>query len=218
MRTAVTGPGGGPRGAQPRAVAGGRVRHDGTVPRIIAGSRGSRRIEAPSGARTRPTSDRVREALFASVDALTELEGARLLDLYAGSGALALEGLSRGAAHATLVEKARDALGVCRRNAATLGFGEVCDIVAADVTSWLATAEPRPYDLVLADPPYARPVADDLTSLAERGWLAPTAVVVVERGARDADVDWPAALTPLRSRRYGDTVLHYARHLPHDGH
>ena len=184
------------------------------MPRIIAGSRGSRRIEAPSGAQTRPTSDRVREALFARVDALTEVAGARLLDLYAGSGALALEGLSRGAAHATLVEKAKGALTVCRRNAAALGFAGACEIVAADVTAWLATAEPRRYDLVLADPPYARPVSDDLTSLVTRGWLAPDALVVVERATRDGAVDWPAGLTPLRSRRYGDTTVHYARYAP----
>lgn len=184
------------------------------MPRIIAGSRGSRRIEAPSGARTRPTSDRVREALFATLGAVADVAGARLLDLYAGSGAVALEGLSRGAARATLVEKARGAVAACRRNAAALDFADACEIVAADVTTWLTTAEPAPYDLVFADPPYARSLTDDLAALTGRGWLAAGAVVAVERASRDAAVDWPTGLTPLRTRRYGDTTVHYARHTP----
>ncbi|PPK64356.1 16S rRNA (guanine(966)-N(2))-methyltransferase RsmD [Actinokineospora auranticolor] len=178
--------------------------------RIVAGAAGGRRLAVPPKG-TRPTADRVREALFSALDADGVLGGARVLDLYAGSGALGFEALSRGAALATLVEADRTAVSVLRRNAATVALPGV-DIRASRVDRMLAAANRTPYDLVFADPPYA--VDDDelaavLTELAA-GWLAPDATVVVERSTRSGDPRWPSALVPDRSRRYGETTLHWA--------
>lgn len=184
------------------------------MPRIIAGSRGSRRIEAPAGERTRPTPDRVREAVFASVGTYLTLEGARILDLYCGSGAMAFEGLSRGAGRATLVDRSRAALSVSQRNQRTLGLAGESTVVSADVTDWLTTAPSSRYDLVYLDPPYARPVEPDLRALVDRGWLTDGAVVGVERATRTSEVEWPTGLDPLRKRVYGDTTVHYARFAP----
>ncbi len=125
--------------------------------RIIAGVAGGRRIETPKGADTRPTSDRVREALFGALDARGALDGAAVLDLFAGSGALGLEAASRGARSVVLVESGREATAVARRNAATLGLDGV-RVVQAPVQRYLATATHAPLDppadVVLLDPPY----------------------------------------------------------------
>jgi 16S rRNA (guanine966-N2)-methyltransferase len=162
---------------------------------------------------TRPTSERVREAIFSTVAARVELDGARVLDLYAGSGALGIEALSRGAAHALFVESDRRAAAVLRRNLDELGLagGEVR---AAKVMSVLAEPATDAYELVLADPPYA--TADDelngvLGSLARNGWLADGALVAVERGARAGEPDWPPDVVPVTTRRYGDTLVCYGR-------
>ncbi|MFV2195910.1 16S rRNA (guanine(966)-N(2))-methyltransferase RsmD [Nocardiopsis sp. LOL_012] len=183
--------------------------------RIIAGAAGGRRIEAPDGRTTRPTSDRAREALFASVRSdLGDLEGTRVLDLYAGSGAVGLEALSRGAAHALLVEADTRAARVVRGNIALLGLPGA-RLVADRVERVLAGGNPdEPYDLVFADPPYA--VTDDavtavLADLVEHGWLARDAVVVVERSKRGAPPHWPEGLGFDRKRGYGEAVLWYAR-------
>ena len=183
--------------------------------RIIAGAAGGRRISAPDGRTTRPTSDRAREALFASVQSdLGDLDGIRVMDLYAGSGAIGLEALSRGAAHALLVEADRRASQVIRSNIAALrlpGARLVADRVERVVG---AGNSGDPYDLVVADPPYA--VSDDevaavLADLVERDWLAADAVVVVERSKRVAEPSWPKGLELDRSRGYGEAVLWYAR-------
>jgi 16S rRNA (guanine966-N2)-methyltransferase len=187
------------------------------VPRIVGGAAGGRRIAVPPGRGTRPTSDRTREALFSALDALTDLDGAHVLDLYAGSGAVGLEAVSRGAAHAFLVESDRGALTVLRRNVAGLGLAGVVAATGA-VERFAATAPPAaaapPYHLVFADPPYALTadaLAGVLTDLAANGWLAPGAVVVVERSSRDPDWEWPSPLVALRSRRYGEATLWYGR-------
>jgi len=183
------------------------------VTRIVAGTAGGRRLGVPAKG-TRPTSDRVREALFSALEASVGLRGARVLDLYAGSGALGLEALSRGAALATLVEHHRDAVGVLRRNAGAVGLPGA-DVRAGKVATVLATPPDAPYDVVFADPPYAiadTELAAALAALVERGWTAPGSTVVVERAARAGEPGWPPELAPDRSRRYGDTELFWATH------
>lgn len=185
--------------------------------RIVAGAAGGRRLSVPPGNRTRPTSDRVREALFSSLTATFGggpggLGGLRVLDLYAGSGALGLEALSRGAEHCLLVESDARAAAVIRANVKAVGLpGAV--VVASPVERVLTAPPDAPYDVVLADPPYAMIDAElsgVLVSLAA-GWLAPDAVVVVERDRRSAPVTWPDDIAPGRERRYGETVLWYGR-------
>lgn len=186
--------------------------HDGGgMTRIIAGVAGGRRILVPR-AGTRPTSDRVREALFSALGADPGLDGAAVLDLCAGSGALGLEALSRGAAHALFVESDRRAAGVLRRNAAALGLAGAQVRVAPAAAVFAAHAE-RAYDIVLVDPPYDVPAAEVagwLAAATAHGWLADSAVVVVERAGRDGPFPWPPALRAGRERRYGDTTLHTA--------
>ncbi|PRX48334.1 16S rRNA (guanine966-N2)-methyltransferase [Prauserella shujinwangii] len=157
---------------------------------------------------TRPTSERVREALFNALETAGEVAGARVLDLYAGSGALGLEALSRGAADAVFVEADRRAADVLTANVAALGLGGA--VRHGRVEAILAEPAPEPFDLVLADPPYAlgdERLAAALAALAEGGWLAEGGLVVVERAWRDGEPPWPAGLTPLQPRRYGDTAL-----------
>lgn len=183
--------------------------------RIVAGALGGRRIAAPPGAGTRPTSDRVREALFSALEAAVDLAGARFADLYAGSGAVGLEALSRGAAHVLLVESNPRAGRTIRANMAALRTGPAARLVAGKVATVLAAGpEEGPYDVVFADPPY--PVSDEevsamLAALAGNGWLAPEALVVVERSSRSGPVGWVPGLTGERSRRYGETILWYGR-------
>jgi 16S rRNA (guanine966-N2)-methyltransferase len=178
--------------------------------RIVAGSAGGRRLAVPPSG-TRPTSERVREAMFSALEATVGLAGAHVLDLYAGSGALGLEALSRGAASATFVESDRRALDVLRRNAATLGLpGAV--VLAGSVEAVVAPDSGAPFDVILADPPYRLPDADlavVLDRLAAGGWLAPDGVLVLERATRDGEPTLPAVLAMIRSRRYGDTVTHW---------
>jgi 16S rRNA (guanine966-N2)-methyltransferase len=185
------------------------------VTRIVAGTFGGRRIAAPPGAGTRPTSDRVREALFSAVQAELELAGARFADLYAGSGAVGLEALSRGAAHVLLVESDARAARVIRENAAALRAGPAARLVTGRVATVLAAGpDGEPYDVVFADPPYAVPdeeVAAVLAALVDHGWLAPDAVVIVERSSRTGPVPWVEGITAERSRRYGETTLWYGR-------
>lgn len=160
---------------------------------------------------TRPTTDRVRESLFNVLTARMELTGARVLDLYAGSGALGIEALSRGAASALFVESDRRAAAVVAQNLAALGITDA-EVRCAPVTTVLAGAAGRPADLVFADPPYEVPAADVeavLEALTDRGWAAPGAVAVVERAASGPALTWPAGWSPGRERRYGDTRLEF---------
>lgn len=188
--------------------------------RIIGGSAGGRRLVTPRGDRTRPTTDRVREALFSAIESWCgSLSGLRVLDLYAGSGAIGLEAWSRGAAQVTLVERDRRTAALIATNAEALGC-RVAHVVAQSVASYLAALASgddeigarEPVDLVYLDPPYGlqeTAVASDLAALAAEGVLAPGALVVVERGTRTPEPVWPAGLIPERSRTYGETVLWY---------
>lgn len=178
------------------------------MPRVIAGSAGGRRLKAPPGQSTRPTADRVKEALFSS---LGDLGGLRVLDLYAGSGALAIEALSRGAASAVVVEQDRRALAVIRENLASAGVAAAATVVGSSVAAFCARPSGGPFDVVLADPPYrigAEALAGDLAALAGAGALAPGARIVLERDRRHPEPP-PAGLRHDSDRSYGDTLLRY---------
>jgi 16S rRNA (guanine966-N2)-methyltransferase len=182
----------------------------GAVTRIVAGQAGGRRLLVPPRG-TRPTSERVREAMFGALESAVDLDGALVLDLYAGSGALGLEALSRGAASVMFVESDRKALDVLRRNATAVGLPGVV-VLGRTVESVLAGPPATPFDVVLADPPYATgadQVATMLRRLADNGWLAGHGLLVLERAARDAEPVLPDGWTAIRSRRYGDTVTHW---------
>lgn len=187
--------------------------------RIIGGSAGGRRLSTPRGQHTRPTSDRVREALFSAVEAWCgSLAGLRFLDLYAGSGAIGLEARSRGAGVVTLVEQNRRTAGLITQNLKTLGFKQV-EVLVADVLATLRRTPPTPYDVVFLDPPYPvenREVEAALALLVEHDWLSPGALVVVERSARGSAPTWPAGLAAGRDRKYGETVLRYGHAAPTD--
>lgn len=177
--------------------------------RIIAGVAGGRTLRTPPGSGTRPTSDRVREALFSALAARDALDGSRVLDLFAGSGALGLEAASRGAVMVDLVESDRRAASVIRDNITALGLGGT-HVRAMTVATFLAGPSPTAYNLVLMDPPYDLPEADVtavLTTLATGGWLAEDAVVVVERSSRSPEPSWPTGWSPGKARRYGETTL-----------
>jgi 16S rRNA (guanine966-N2)-methyltransferase len=187
--------------------------------RVIAGTAGGRRLSVPAGRDTRPTSDRAREGLFATVQAIRgPLAGASVLDLYAGSGAVGLEALSRGAARALLAESDPRAVGVIRANITALGLAGAS--VAADRVERMLARGPAAqqaagdgrFDVAFADPPYAmtgEAVTAMLASLAQAGWLVPGALVVVERSTRSGPVHWPEGYAEDRARRYGEATLWY---------
>jgi 16S rRNA (guanine966-N2)-methyltransferase len=180
--------------------------------RIIGGSVGGRRLATPKGQATRPTSDRVREALFSAIEAWCgSLDGLRFLDLYAGSGAVGLEARSRGAGVVTLVEHDKRTAALISQNARTLGLDRV-EVHGASVSATLARHPVAPYDVVFADPPYPLPNADveaNLADLVANGWLSPDALVIVERAARGPHPVWPDGIEASRDRRYGETLLRY---------
>jgi 16S rRNA (guanine966-N2)-methyltransferase len=225
------------------------------VARVIAGEAGGRRLAVPAGRDTRPTSDRAREGLFATISSVFgSLDGARVLDLYAGSGAVGLEALSRGAEHVLLVEAGARAARVITQNIEAIGLPGA--VLAADRVERVLARGPAPaggqdgtaqgraggqdgtahgragvqggtargragvqggiaqgrYDVVFADPPYAladAEVARILSLLAERDWLAPGALVIVERATRSGPVSWPDGFVPDRARRYGEATFWY---------
>lgn len=185
--------------------------------RVISGVAGGRRLQTPKGDQTRPTSDRVREALFSALEFWAgSFNDLRFLDLYAGSGAVGIEAWSRGAAHVTLVESDRRTADLVRANLRSVGC-DAADVRARPVAAALAERPPAPYDLVFSDPPYPLPedaLARDLELLAANGWLAEEAMVVVERSARSPEPTWPAGLQPQpgrkRQKKYGETTLWFA--------
>ncbi|OII60615.1 16S rRNA (guanine(966)-N(2))-methyltransferase RsmD [Streptomyces sp. CC53] len=183
--------------------------------RVIAGAAGGRRLAVPPGNGTRPTSDRAREGLFSTWESLLgTLGGIRVADLYAGSGAVGLEALSRGAAHALLVEADNRAARTVRENVRSLGLpgAEVRTGKAEQVVAGPAPAEP--YDVVFLDPPYAVPdddLREILLTLRREGWLADDAVVTVERSTRGGEFGWPDGFEALRARRYGEGTFWYGR-------
>jgi 16S rRNA (guanine966-N2)-methyltransferase len=207
------------------------------VARVIAGEAGGRRLAVPDGRDTRPTSDRAREGLFATLSSIVgPLTGARVLDLYAGSGAVGLEALSRGAEHVLMVEHGARAARVIRQNIEAIGLPGAA-VVADRVERVLARGPEQHgpghhgpghhgpghhgpgehgYDVVFADPPYAMPEAEVtrmLSALAENGWLAPGALVIVERATRSGAPGWPDGFVPDRARRYGEATFWYG-HVP----
>jgi 16S rRNA (guanine966-N2)-methyltransferase len=178
--------------------------------RVIAGSAKGRRLKPPRGARTRPTTDRVKEALFSSLQA--ELVGASVLDLFAGSGALGIEALSRGAESATFVERHAGTARLIDENLAIADVSERGTVVVADAVDALRQPPHAPFHVVVADPPYD--LGDDelavvLAALAPH--LAGEAVVTVERDRRSGAPRWPASIRAERDRRYGDTTIHVGR-------
>jgi 16S rRNA (guanine966-N2)-methyltransferase len=190
------------------------------VTRIIAGAAGGLHIAVPRGRQTRPTSGMAREGLFATVTAvLGSLAGAAVADLYAGSGAVGLEALSRGATDVLLVEADAAAIKVIRQNIAAVGLPgatAVHDRVERMLRRGRGPARQR--DLVFADPPYRAAdgeVAAMLESLSGGGWLAPGGVVVVERRTSSGPPPWPPEYVADRSRRYGETTLWYGRAAGH---
>ena len=182
--------------------------------RIIAGSARGRRLKTPHGEATRPTSDRVREALFSTLESqLGSLTGLRFLDLYAGTGAVGLEAVSRGAGVLTAVESDRRTARLVQQNATTLGFHRT-EVLVASVARTLAHHARAPYDVVFADPPYPMEngeVEHALALLVEHHWVATGSLVVLERSARSVEPVWPAGLRLDRTKQYGETVLWYVR-------
>lgn len=183
--------------------------------RLIAGDAGSLTLRTPDS-RTRPTTGRTREALFSRLDARLDFTGLRVLDLYAGSAALGLEALSRGAEHLVAVENGRTAASIAERNARDVVRAMPertvhVDVVSQRVEIWLTHAPRDHFDLVFIDPPYdlgnaalTRVLADLLPA------LAPAADVVVERSTRSGPLDWPDGYREVASRRYGETMLWFA--------
>ena len=182
--------------------------------RIIGGIAGGRRLRTPAGEATRPTADRVREALFSTLESrLGSLTGLRFLDLYAGSGAVGLEAMSRGAGVVTSVESDRRTARMVQDNASKLGFPKV-EVVSQPVARVLAHDPRAPYDVVFADPPYPLENAEleqVLALLITHEWLATGSVLVVERSARSVEPAWPDGLVRERAKEYGETVLWYVR-------
>lgn len=188
------------------------------MPRIIAGRARGRRFRAPAGDRTRPTSDRVREAVFNAVvdwadtmdaDPAATLDDIAWLDLYAGSGAIALESASRGAAPVHAVEAdRRTAQGVA---AAATELGLTLRVHHQRVEAFLAAPAPGPFDVVWLDPPYDVPTAtvDAHLDRLGSGWLAATALVIAERDDRGVAPTWPAGFGQTWERRYGGTIVYF---------
>jgi 16S rRNA (guanine966-N2)-methyltransferase len=181
--------------------------------RIVGGRLRGRTLAAPKGDAIRPTSDRTRESLFnilahAFGDPVT---GARVLDLFAGTGALGIESLSRGAAFALFVDEAAEARALIRQNIDTLGLGAATRVFRRDATRLGAAHPVEPFGLAFLDPPYRKGLAERaLASLREGGWLLPDALVVVEEAA-DAGFAPPEGFVELERRTYDDTVIAFLR-------
>lgn len=172
--------------------------------RVIAGNYKSHALTAPHGADTRPTSDRVRESLFATLDMLGMLDGARVLDLFAGSGALGIEALSRGASDAVFVEKAHRAVATVKKNLAAVGEKRL--VVQGDATAPAVTGE---FDLILADPPYPldETAITRMLTRAEALLKDDSSLIVVERSARSPQPVAPETLSLFKSKTYGETAI-----------
>jgi len=186
------------------------------MPRIIAGEWGGRRLVVASDA-TRPTSDRVREALFAALESRVDLADMTVVDLFAGTGALGLEAVSRGAASAVLVDADRRAVDGLKRNVAACGAEQRVRVVAATATDFLRAAGEQRYDMVFCDPPYD--LADDELAqvLALVGEHLGDGYLVLERAKRAAPTVWPATLSPVLAKRYGDTRVEWAQSCSDSG-
>ena len=184
--------------------------------RVIAGRAGGRRLAVPPGNGTRPTSDRAREGLFSTWQSLLggPLAGERVLDLYAGSGAVGLEALSRGASHTLLVEADARAARTIRENIKSLGLPGA-ELRTGKAEQIIQTPAPaQSYDLVFLDPPYRvtdHDLREILLTLRAEHWLAPDALVTVERSTRGGEFRWPPGFEPVKARRYGEGTFWYGR-------
>ena len=173
--------------------------------RIVRGSLGGRVLRAPAGAATRPTSEKVREAIF---NILPDVAGMQVLDMFAGSGALGIEALSRGAAHATFIDLAKPALGVLRTNLRELGIEDRTTVLAGDAVVLAARHVPTsPWQLVFVDPPYRSDLAT--RSVLALAHLAADPVVVIEHDRRNAPPENLGSLLRTDQRRYGDTMVSF---------
>ena len=179
--------------------------------RIIAGIYGGRTLQTPPGDGTRPTTDRTREALFSTLESrFGGLANLRVLDLFAGSGAIGLEAASRGAVHIDLVEQDRRAADVIRANVAELGCG-VARVLVQSAERFVQAAPAVPYDVIFLDPPYAYPqdgLAALLVVISDATWLSGDGIIVVERAKRDR-FTWPEPIEAIRDKKYGETILWY---------
>lgn len=176
--------------------------------RIIAG-KFRRRTLLPPPATTRPTSDRARESIFNIIHSLGNniIEGTFVLDAFAGSGALGLEALSRGAAHATFLEKSPQAVHTLKENITNLGIAPQCAVIMGDATR--PPQAPQPMNLVFLDPPYAEVVEDScLTALYNQGWIQPQTLIVLETSAKRA-LNLPSSATLIDQRRYGAALVSF---------
>ncbi len=180
--------------------------------RVISGTARGRRIQAPRGRQTRPTSDYLREVLFNLL--AQEVSGRTFLDLYAGTGAVGIEALSRGATRAVFVERDRSALVTLRRNLEASGFLDRSEVVPMEVLRYLrrAASASRRFDLIFLDPPYQRvDAAAALSLIASTGLLAPAGVAALERSMKSASIPTPEGLAHVREIRHGDSVLRLYR-------
>ncbi|MBO0812984.1 MAG: 16S rRNA (guanine(966)-N(2))-methyltransferase RsmD [Microlunatus sp.] len=187
--------------------------------RIIAGTRKGRRLQTPPGDRTRPTSDRVREALFSVIASWAGTAGGRseeslaglaFLDLYAGSGAVGLEAASRGASPVLLIESDRRTARIIGDNARELDLG--VRVRTGGVEDVISAPPPGPYDVIFIDPPYelnSAALSAVLATLLEQGWINDDALVIVERSSRTEELAWPEEPVDVWSRTYGETTLHF---------
>jgi 16S rRNA (guanine966-N2)-methyltransferase len=183
--------------------------------RIVGGKFRNHSIAPPSGSATRPTSDRVRESVFNilahGVEGFT-LEGARVLDVFAGTGALGLEAISRGARFCQFVDDSAEARGLIRKNADSLGIIGLVKIWRRDATDLGPCAPQPPFDLAFADPPYGKGLGEKaLAALVKGQWLNPGAIVVLEEALKAEVADAPG-LTLLDRRDYGDTQIRFYRY------
>lgn len=183
--------------------------------RIVTGKFRGAHIEAPKGLATRPTSDKVRQALFNVLEHGApdfDFEGARVLDLFAGSGALGLEALSRGARFCLFVEESAEARAAIRRNVEALGLTGATKIWRRDATRLGPAGTMQSFDLVFCDPPYGKGLGERaLAAAAGGGWLRSDAIAVLEESA-GADIAWPQPFTEVDRRRYGDTAIAMAKY------
>jgi 16S rRNA (guanine966-N2)-methyltransferase len=200
---------------RPKSAA--RAADESRLMRIVAGKFRAAQIEAHKGLATRPTSDRVRQALFNVLEhgaSRFDFEGARVLDLFAGSGALGLEALSRGARFCLFIEESAEARAAIRRNVETLGLTGVTKIWRRDATKLGEAGTLQPFALIFCDPPYGQGLGERaLAEAVNRGWAEEGAIAVWEERA-DAELAWPARYQEIDRRRYGDTEIAIARAGP----
>ncbi len=183
--------------------------------RIVGGDLGGRVLRAPAGAATRPTSEKVREAMFGILARLgSPMEGARVLDLFAGSGALGIEALSRGAAHATFVDFGKAPLEVIRGNLRGLGLEARAAVLSGDAVAAAARPGGQPFDFVFIDPPYASDLATRAGLALPAENLAPGATIIIEHDRRHAPPESLGSLVRIDERRYGDTLVSFYQRGP----